>query len=508
MMVKTFKNSGGAGGIDYLCGKDSRTEEEKLEKDREITREGARLLSGDIDLTQELIMRASQRFEKSYTAGVLSFEESDIDEVKKFEIIESFERCLLPGLNNDEYNILWVEHRDKGRLELNFVVPRIHLLTEAHLQPYYAPVDQSRKDAWQEYINAEYKFSSPKEPARAHTTAQNKRLPAEKRELVAALDEYISEKRCENRSEVIDALKELDLEIARITPTAVSIKDPNGGSRNIRLKGEFYNENYRLSEETFERLEAQQREFSETTRERCEQYAARYQKLYERAAEANRAKYERILRNKERRNIKQDQRSERDHRSTGISSEQVRETNAGTRKTSATNGEADEVRGQDRDLVRRDNASDQRISDDYSVRERNNEVRDRHDQTRDEQGISRHEENSSWQQHESTASEQKKIEEKVKENDDVRYKNIFECARTNAQRRDQRNIERIRSVKRDCTESTEANRRSRSRDRGIKEFCQRVKQQLKRAVESIKQLVIARNLQKQRTQERSRGFSR
>ncbi|MEC4460013.1 relaxase/mobilization nuclease domain-containing protein, partial [Klebsiella pneumoniae] len=42
----------------------------------------------------------------------------------------------LPGLDKDQYSILWVEHTDKGRLELNFLIPNTELLTGKRLQPY------------------------------------------------------------------------------------------------------------------------------------------------------------------------------------------------------------------------------------------------------------------------------------------------------------------------------------------------------------------------------------
>ncbi|WP_418516823.1 hypothetical protein ACKT8B_24590 (plasmid) [Escherichia coli] len=32
---------------------------------------------------------------------------------------------LMPGLEKNQYSILWVEHQDKGRLELNFVIPNM-----------------------------------------------------------------------------------------------------------------------------------------------------------------------------------------------------------------------------------------------------------------------------------------------------------------------------------------------------------------------------------------------
>ena len=35
----------------------------------------------------------------------------------------------MPGLEKNQYSILWVEHQDKGRLELNFVIPNMELQT-------------------------------------------------------------------------------------------------------------------------------------------------------------------------------------------------------------------------------------------------------------------------------------------------------------------------------------------------------------------------------------------
>nr|MBF4442667.1 mobilization relaxase [Vibrio anguillarum] len=100
----------GSGPVDYLLGKDR-------------ARDGATLDRGDPDAIQDLI--DSSPYAKKYTSGVLSFEESDLDRATKDKIMSSFEKALLPGLDADQYSCLWVEHRDKGRLELNFVVPNV-----------------------------------------------------------------------------------------------------------------------------------------------------------------------------------------------------------------------------------------------------------------------------------------------------------------------------------------------------------------------------------------------
>ena len=123
----------GSGPVDYLLGKDR-------------ARDGATLDRGDPDAIQDLI--DSSPYAKKYTSGVLSFEESDLDRTTKDKIMSSFEKALLPGLDADQYSCLWVEHRDKGRLELNFVVPNVELLSGKRLQPYFEKADKPRINAW------------------------------------------------------------------------------------------------------------------------------------------------------------------------------------------------------------------------------------------------------------------------------------------------------------------------------------------------------------------------
>ncbi|WP_419789764.1 relaxase/mobilization nuclease domain-containing protein, partial [Shewanella xiamenensis] len=66
----------------------------------------------------------------------MSFAEADLPRETKDKLMSDFEKLLLPGLDADQYSCLWVEHRDKGRLELNFVIPNIELTSGKRLQPY------------------------------------------------------------------------------------------------------------------------------------------------------------------------------------------------------------------------------------------------------------------------------------------------------------------------------------------------------------------------------------
>ncbi|MFW1912097.1 mobilization protein A, partial [Acinetobacter ursingii] len=87
----------------------------------------AKILQGDPEITRQLADRLE--FKQKYTVGVLSFEEKDLDDKTKREIMAVFEKSLLCGLEHDQYDITWIELKDKGRLELNFVIPKVELNT-------------------------------------------------------------------------------------------------------------------------------------------------------------------------------------------------------------------------------------------------------------------------------------------------------------------------------------------------------------------------------------------
>uniref|UniRef100_UPI00301DBC63 relaxase/mobilization nuclease domain-containing protein n=1 Tax=Salmonella enterica TaxID=28901 RepID=UPI00301DBC63 len=124
-MIVTFHPrgpGGGAGPVDYLLGNDR-------------NRDGASVLQGTPEEVRELIHPSP--YAKKYTYGVLTFAEQDVPPDQREKLMASYERVLMPGLDKDQYSVLWVEHQDKGRLELNFLIPNTELLSGKRLQPYY-----------------------------------------------------------------------------------------------------------------------------------------------------------------------------------------------------------------------------------------------------------------------------------------------------------------------------------------------------------------------------------
>jgi len=157
MIVKFFRRGqgSGAGPLNYLLG------------GKDTPREGAKVLYGDPRLTEQLINTTP--FKQKYKSGVLSFTEDATqftDEQKK-DIMQRFEETLFVGLEPDQYDILWVEHTDKGgRLELNFVIPCQELRSGKRLQPFYAGADLVRVNAFKNIINQEYGLTDPNDPER------------------------------------------------------------------------------------------------------------------------------------------------------------------------------------------------------------------------------------------------------------------------------------------------------------------------------------------------------
>ena len=266
MIVSFFArgSGGGNGPVDYLLGKDR-------------DREKAQVLSGDPDETAALI--DSSHYTKKYTSGVLSFEERQISDEKKRAVMASFEDCLFPGMDKDQYNVLWVEHTDKGRLELNFVIPNLELTTGKRLQPYYHAADFKRVDAWRTIQNLEHGFSDPEDPAKKQTLVLAKDLPRNKLEAATAINDALQGLALRGavtcRDDVITALEQAGFEVARQTKSSISIKDPDGG-RNIRLKGAIYEQDFRLSQELQSDIEQRSREHKQSATARLEAARERF----------------------------------------------------------------------------------------------------------------------------------------------------------------------------------------------------------------------------------------
>lgn len=233
MVVKFFSNKKGGSvkALDYLLN--------HREKDGT-----ARVLSGDEQLTRNIINSIS--FKHKVCVGCLSFEEENIDEDLKYKVMSDFEKHLLPSLESDQYNILWVEHVDKGRLELNFVIPKIELRRKISLNPFYHKQDLSRVDVWQNLTNLTHGFTDPKDPAKERTLqGASKKISLQKdyEKLDEMLHELVKSGQIKNREQMIELLNENRIFVNRVGSDYISLKLPDS-KKQRRYKGGIYSEEF------------------------------------------------------------------------------------------------------------------------------------------------------------------------------------------------------------------------------------------------------------------------
>lgn len=270
---------GGAGPIDYLLGKNR-------------DREKALLLRGNVEQTKQLIDSLS--FARNYTSGTLSFSEEDIPEHRKQEIMDDFERMIFAGLDSNQYDILWIEHRDKDRLELNFLIPNVELRTGKRLQPYYDKVDRKRVNSWQQITNDSYNFTDPHDPARKRFNVTAHDIPNDKQKateiITKSLANLVEIGVVKSRADVIEQLKKGGFEVARETKSSISIKDPSG-SKNIRLKGALYERDFRFSEETRAAIERANRTYQEQREQRLSFVRGTFKKAHQAKCSYNEKRY-------------------------------------------------------------------------------------------------------------------------------------------------------------------------------------------------------------------------
>lgn len=257
MLVKFFKrgstkdnnfSTGGNGAKDYLLGKDY--------AGGIPSRDKAVLLQGDPDAVTELIN--GLEFSKIYTSGCLAFdgiESQKITESDKLKLMNEFEQCLFNGLDPNQFAGYWVEHGDKidpvtktPRLELNFVFANVELTSGKSLSVYYDKVDQNRVNLWKDITNAEMGLSDPNAPQKKRSIRISQELPKTVKEFKSMINDHITElfkdENINNRDDVIAELKAQNYEITAIKPKSISIKNPLGGERPIRLEGAFYEQTF------------------------------------------------------------------------------------------------------------------------------------------------------------------------------------------------------------------------------------------------------------------------
>ena len=288
MLVKFLPTymGGGLGSINYLLNK------------RRKAAGTAGVVKGDENLTRAIIKGID--FTQKTCFGVLSFEEKHdfLNEEQKLQIIKDFERALLGDYMLERTNRLWVEHSDKdGRLELNFLIPKIDMPTGKSFNPYLAKFDQHRIDLIKRIINDEYNLSSPDDPAREQTISASKKNIGHYKnleELDKKLYELVREGYIKNRDHIIELLMQSGIEVTRSTKKSITVVLPNQKTKN-RLKGGIYDANFTGAQGLGELSQSSSRRIKEfhnrDTQAECERNRRKLEELVEKRDRFNKRKF-------------------------------------------------------------------------------------------------------------------------------------------------------------------------------------------------------------------------
>ena len=284
MVVQFFKGgrtfAGAKSAIAYLLN-------DRVEKEQ------AKVFAGNSDLTLRIIKSINRKWK--FTSGVISFEEQ-YEEVKNIlpEIKEKFEKAFFCGLNKDQYNILYVLHTDKNRAELHFIVPRTELKTGKDLAIYTHKKDLTKKDLFQQHINIKYGLTNPLDKSKKRTLEVSTKWSNDNKELKKQIHKYIEKAVTKgfisNREEIIQLLENAGFRIKRKGKDYISIQNDDM-KRAIRLKGVYYNENFRSIRELRTEYRTARKADSSDLRAKSERVKQKLDERIKNDSEANRERY-------------------------------------------------------------------------------------------------------------------------------------------------------------------------------------------------------------------------
>ena len=324
MMIKMFKSGVGSGGppTEYVSNtvvprvitvvdKDGKLHSKILRDDNgkpimKTRNPPPEIIHGDPRQTKTLI--DSLDFKWKYTSGVIAFAPDDSPSNEDIqEIINDFERVAFAGLDQDRFDILWVKHTHEASTELHFVIPRVDLGTGKSFNPA-PPGWEKFFDPLRDFWNLEKGWARPDDLARARLCQPGHVALQQTENLRAglpgvddpkkAITEYLTSKIetgiIGNRADIIDSLKELDLEITREGTDYVSVRlEP--GSKPIRLRGIIYGKSFK-PEDVFGTTQGKDGVGEEGTRrndeDRAREARVRYEEGVRRRAEYNRHRYQ------------------------------------------------------------------------------------------------------------------------------------------------------------------------------------------------------------------------
>jgi hypothetical protein len=254
MIISFFSSGTGSGAppVDYLVAREvlAYDENRNLIRDDDgqpqtkIRDPLPEVLHGNPDRTRDLIDASANKW--SYTAGVISFADSDQpNEDAQQEAIELFEALAFAGLEADQYDCLWVRHVHEGNVELHFCTPRLELATGKALN-IAPPGHEAAFSLLRDVLNKSYSWADPMESDRARDfkPVRESAERAEARQaIVAALYDQIDVGLIPDRASMVAFFEDIGFEVTRQAAKSISVRDPEF-SKPFKLEGVLTHENW------------------------------------------------------------------------------------------------------------------------------------------------------------------------------------------------------------------------------------------------------------------------
>lgn len=254
MLIKFFSNGKGAGvgPVGYLVAREVLA----YDANRDLIRDAdgrpvmvardplPEVLRGDPARTEALI--DASRNQWTYRAGVISFASEDAPtEGQQAQVMDAFERLAFAGMDDEQFDMLWVRHSHEDRVELHFCTPRLELTTGKSLN-IAPPGYQTAYDSLRDLMNKTHGWADPMDLDRAQEVQATVEAPTRvqgREELHEWILDQISVGTISDRASMIDALTDAGFDIPRASKNYITAKDPDMGER-WRLKGEIFHDDW------------------------------------------------------------------------------------------------------------------------------------------------------------------------------------------------------------------------------------------------------------------------
>lgn len=175
-----------------------------------LANETARVVRGDPDFTKWAIHHSPSGLRQRFTAGVIN-DLTELDRRHDKKLLDELQRMFLAG--RPESSMVWcvIEHTDKGKRELHFVVVIFDLCFGKHVHPYIDVIDRHGFAAWAEHFALLHGLKTPLDKLRRKPPFKHMRL---KNTEITFLREVWVKVHLLVRKNVIKSRKDLEKQLA------------------------------------------------------------------------------------------------------------------------------------------------------------------------------------------------------------------------------------------------------------------------------------------------------